>query len=39
MFGSVKILEQIDQLCGIEVKKNGIKQSDQEVEDVNGMER
>lgn len=39
MFGSVKILEQVDQLCGIEVKKNGIKQSDQEVEDVNGMER
>lgn len=39
MFGSVKINEQIDKECGIEIKKNEIKHSEQEVEDVNSMER
>lgn len=39
MYGSVKVIEKIDKECGIEIKKNEIKHSEQEVEDVNGMER
>ena len=39
MFGSVKVLEQIDELCGIEIKKKDIQESEPKVEDVDGMER